>query len=83
VTTHEEVEIKHVVAEGRDARLIKPSAEDRGTAAADIFRVDENGKIVEHWDVLSGCRRRRRTRTRCSSPSPRSQTGSQLEPEDE
>ncbi len=31
--------------------LIKTSSEDRGTAAADIFRL-EDGKIVEHWDVL-------------------------------
>jgi predicted SnoaL-like aldol condensation-catalyzing enzyme len=31
--------------------LIKTSAEDRGTVAADFFRL-ENGKIVEHWDVL-------------------------------
>lgn len=27
------------------------SPEDRGTAVVDIFRV-ENGKIVEHWDVV-------------------------------
>jgi predicted SnoaL-like aldol condensation-catalyzing enzyme len=31
--------------------LIKTSSEDRGTAAADFFRL-EDGKIVEHWDVL-------------------------------
>lgn len=30
--------------------LIKTSPEDRGTAAADIFQL-EDGK-VEHWDVL-------------------------------
>ena len=31
--------------------LITTSPEDRGTAAVDIFGL-ENGKIVEHWDVL-------------------------------
>ena len=31
--------------------LLTTSAEERGTAAADIFRL-EDGKIVEHWDVL-------------------------------
>jgi predicted SnoaL-like aldol condensation-catalyzing enzyme len=31
--------------------LLKTSPEDQGTAAADIFRL-ENGKVVEHWDVL-------------------------------
>jgi predicted SnoaL-like aldol condensation-catalyzing enzyme len=30
---------------------ITNSPDDRGTAVVDIFRV-ENGKVVEHWDVL-------------------------------
>ena len=49
------VEIKRAIAEGdlvMTHGLLKTSPDDRGTAAADIFRVDENGKIVEHWDVL-------------------------------
>ena len=48
------VDIKRVVAEGDlvvTHSLIKVSPEDRGTAAMDIFRL-EDGKIVEHWDVL-------------------------------
>ena len=31
--------------------LLKTSPEDRGTAVADYFRL-EDGKVVEHWDVL-------------------------------
>jgi predicted SnoaL-like aldol condensation-catalyzing enzyme len=49
------IEIKRAIAEGdlvMTHGLLKTSPDDRGTAAADIFRVDENGKIVEHWDVL-------------------------------
>jgi predicted SnoaL-like aldol condensation-catalyzing enzyme len=48
------VDIKRVIAEGdlvMTHALITTSGEDRGTAAADIFRV-EDGKVVEHWDVL-------------------------------
>jgi predicted SnoaL-like aldol condensation-catalyzing enzyme len=48
------VDIKTVVAEGDlvvTHGLIKTSPDDPGTVAADIFRL-EDGKIVEHWDVL-------------------------------
>ena len=31
--------------------LVKSNSEDKGSAAIDIFRF-ENGKIVEHWDVI-------------------------------
>ena len=48
------LDIKRAVAEGDlvvTHSLLKTSPEDRGTAAADLFRL-EDGKIVEHWDVL-------------------------------
>ena len=48
------LEIKRAIAEGDMVvthSLLKTSPEDRGTAAADFFRL-EDGKIVEHWDVL-------------------------------
>jgi predicted SnoaL-like aldol condensation-catalyzing enzyme len=48
------IEIKRVVGEGDIVvthGLIKTSVEDRGTVAADFFRL-QDGKIVEHWDVL-------------------------------
>jgi predicted SnoaL-like aldol condensation-catalyzing enzyme len=31
--------------------LLKTSPADRGSAAADFFRL-EDGKLVEHWDVI-------------------------------
>ncbi len=48
------VEIVRTVAEGDLVAVhsrMTTSAEDRGTAVVDIFRV-EDGKLVEHWDVL-------------------------------
>jgi predicted SnoaL-like aldol condensation-catalyzing enzyme len=49
------VEIRRVIADDNIVvthSLIKFTADDeRGTVAADIFRL-EDGKIVEHWDVL-------------------------------
>jgi len=48
------LDIKRAVGEGdlvATHGLLKTSPEDRGTAAADFFRL-EDGKIVEHWDVL-------------------------------
>jgi len=51
---HLNVAIKRTVAEGDlvvTHSLLRTSPGDRGTAAADIFRL-EAGKVVEHWDVL-------------------------------
>jgi predicted SnoaL-like aldol condensation-catalyzing enzyme len=48
------VEIRRVIAEDDLAvphGVVKFTADDRGTVAVDIFRL-EAGKVVEHWDVL-------------------------------
>ena len=50
------VDIRRVVGDGDMVvthSLIKFSSQDeQGTVAADFFRLDDAGKIVEHWDVL-------------------------------
>ena len=49
------VDIRRVLADGDIVvthSLLHFSQGDEGTVAADFFRLDDEGKIVEHWDVL-------------------------------
>ena len=48
------VDIRRVFADGDIVvthSLLKFTPDDRGTVAVDFFRL-EDGKVVEHWDVL-------------------------------
>jgi predicted SnoaL-like aldol condensation-catalyzing enzyme len=48
------IDVRRVIAEGDFVvthSLLKTGPDDRGTAAVDFFRL-EDGKVVEHWDVL-------------------------------
>lgn len=47
--------IKRVIAEGDLVMLhvhSRLNKQDAGEAVVDIFRFDDDGKIIEHWDVI-------------------------------
>jgi predicted SnoaL-like aldol condensation-catalyzing enzyme len=49
------VDIKRVIGECNlvvTHSHLTTSPQDRGSAVADIFRLDRKGKVVEHWDVI-------------------------------
>lgn len=49
------VDFKRTIAQGNLVAIhshMMPAAGARGTAVMDIFRLSDDGKIIEHWDVL-------------------------------
>ena len=46
-----DVDVHRVIAEG-DLVVVRSHYKSLNMAAADIFKVGADGKIVEHWDVL-------------------------------
>ena len=46
-----DVEVHHMIAEG-DLVAVHSHFKTWNTAVVDIFRLNDEGKIVEHWDVL-------------------------------
>jgi predicted SnoaL-like aldol condensation-catalyzing enzyme len=50
-------EIKRVFAEGNYVivhvhAVRNPGTDERGNAIFDLFRLDDNGKVLEHWDAV-------------------------------
>ena len=50
-------EIKRVFADGNYVivhvhAVRNPGTDERGFAIFDLFRLDDNGKVVEHWDAV-------------------------------
>jgi predicted SnoaL-like aldol condensation-catalyzing enzyme len=46
-----DVDVHRVIAEG-DLVAVHSHYKNFNTAAVDIFRFNDDGKIIEHWDVL-------------------------------
>jgi len=46
-----DVEVHRIIADG-DLVAVHSNYKTFNTAGVDIFRLNEDGKIIEHWDVL-------------------------------